>query len=73
MSKPKHKAELRSLTEEEGGGWLATFPELPGCISDGESPEEALFNAAEAERAWLAADEQFNPARSFIRDKPSDI
>lgn len=47
--------ELRPLTEEEGGGWLITFLDLPGCMSDGESPEEAIVNGRDAMAAWLAA------------------
>jgi antitoxin HicB len=47
--------ELRPLTPEEGGGWLITFPDLPGCMSDGESPEEAMANGRDALAAWLQA------------------
>jgi antitoxin HicB len=64
MNAPKNKVLLRPLLEEEGGGWLASFPDLPGCMSDGESPEEALRNAAEAESAWLAANEKWGRARA---------
>ena len=32
---------LKPLPEEDGGGYLIEFPDLPGCISDGETPEEA--------------------------------
>ena len=28
---------LRPLTQQEGGGWFATIPALPGCAGDGES------------------------------------
>ena len=55
MGTQQHRIELRRLTEAEGGGWLATFPDLPGCMSDGETPEEAVQNAREAEISWLAA------------------
>lgn len=65
MSSPKNKVELRQLTIDEGGGWLATFPDLPGCMSDGETPEEALRNAAEAETAWLAVNE--NGVRASLK------
>ncbi|MCC5863427.1 MAG: type II toxin-antitoxin system HicB family antitoxin [Gammaproteobacteria bacterium] len=47
--------ELRPLSEGEGGGWLITFPDLPGCMSDGESPEEAVANGRDALAAWVAA------------------
>jgi antitoxin HicB len=33
-------------------------PDLPGCMSDGETPEEALKNAQDAISSWIeAADE----------------
>jgi len=47
--------EVRPLTGDEGGGWLITFPDLPGCMSDGESPEEAIENGKDAVAAWLSA------------------
>src|ERR1700686_1315587 len=46
---------IRHLTQEEGGGYLIEFPDLPGCISDGETIEEAIANGAEAKRDWIAA------------------
>lgn len=44
---------LRPISEEDGGGWLAEIPELPGCMSDGETKEEALKNVEEAKKAWI--------------------
>ena len=35
-----------------GGGYLATVPDLPGCMSDGETPEEAARQAVEND--WRA-------------------
>lgn len=55
----QHRIELRQLTEAEGGGWLATFPDLPGCMSDGETPEEAMQNARQAEISWIRATEKW--------------
>ena len=43
------------LPAEEGGGFLATVPDLPGCMSDGETPEEAVSNVQDAILAWLEA------------------
>lgn len=69
---PQNRVELRRLSPDEGGGWLATFPDLPGCLSDGETPEEALHNATEAEAAWLEANRTWTgtvgkPARLVAR------
>lgn len=47
--------ELRPLSDEEGGGWLVAYPDLPGCMSDGETPEEAMVNGKDALEAWLKA------------------
>ena len=46
---------ITPLSEEDGGGYLASFPDLPGCVSDGETPEEALAEARDAFAAWSAA------------------
>lgn len=70
MSTPKNRVELRPLTETEGGGWLASFPDLPGCMSDGNTPEEALRNAIEAEGAWIAANEHWGKSRT---EKPARL
>lgn len=57
MSKPKfddYPFELRPLTKAEGGSWLITWPSLPGCMSDGETPEAAIENGKDAFAAWSA-------------------
>ncbi len=64
---PKNKFELTPLSENEGGGWLITFPDFPGCMSDGETVAEAIENGAEAEEAWLAAAEKWG------RPKPKSL
>ena len=70
MSAPQNRVELRPLADDEGGGWLASFPDLPGCMSDGETPEEALRNAAEAETAWLIANEKWGKSKA---EKPARL
>jgi antitoxin HicB len=50
----KYPFEIRPLTPNEGGGYLISFPDLPNCISDGETPEEALQNGMEALEGWIA-------------------
>lgn len=43
------------LRDEEGGGFLITFPDLPGCMSDGETEEEAIGNGRDAFESWISA------------------
>lgn len=45
---------VEPLTEADGGGWLATVPALPGCMSDGDTPEAALADGEGAIAEWLA-------------------
>ena len=49
-----YRFELRPLTEQEGGGWLITWPDLPGCMSDGETPEQAIEHGREVFEDWFA-------------------
>lgn len=60
MNKPRfedYPHEIRPLSREDGGGYLITFPDLPGCMSDGDTPEEALENGKDAFQGWIAAAE----------------
>lgn len=65
LAVPKNRFEVRVLREDDGGGYLITFPDLPGCMSDGGTVEEAIANAADAENCWLTADAKWSRA-----DKP---
>ena len=50
-----YRFTVQPLTEEEGGGYLIEFPELPGCMSDGETVEQAIVNGIDAMRGWIEA------------------
>jgi len=50
-----YRFEIRPLAKKEGGGLLVTFPDLPGCISDGETYDEAIANAREVFEEWIEA------------------
>ena len=52
--------EIRPLSEEEGGGYLISFPDLPGCVSDGETIEEAIKNGIDAKNLWIETSQEFN-------------
>ena len=41
------------LEPSEEGGYTAFVPSLPGCISEGDSREEALVNIKEAIKLYL--------------------
>lgn len=49
---PEYPVVLRPLAGEDGGGWIALVPDLPGCVSDGESADEALHNVKGAIEEW---------------------
>jgi antitoxin HicB len=51
----EYAARVERLADKDGGGYLATVPDLPGCMSNGETPEEALKNVQEAIGSWLEA------------------
>ena len=44
---------IRPLSEGDGGGFAIEYPDLPGCISDGSTPEEALKNGCDAVKSYL--------------------
>lgn len=45
------------LEEQEEGGYTVYVPSLQGCISQGETAEEALKNIKEAIELWLEPNE----------------
>ncbi len=55
MTKLEYSVVVEPLSEEDGGGFIAIVPDLPGCMSDGETPEEALTNVDDAIAAWIEA------------------
>ena len=44
----------RELIPDTEGGWFIRIKELPGCMSQGDTPEEALRMIEDAMRGWLA-------------------
>ena len=51
--KMPYKLEIIPDTEESG--YVASYPELPGCITCGETIADAVANAEDAKKAWLTA------------------
>lgn len=41
--------------DKDEGGFVVSYPDLPGCITCGETIESALANALDAKQVWLEA------------------
>ncbi len=44
-----------SIEQDEDGAFIASVPDLPGCVSDGKSRKEALKNVKDAITGYLAS------------------
>jgi antitoxin HicB len=55
LAKLEYTVRIDRLAYSDGGGYLARVPELPGCMSDGATPEEALNNVEQAIASWIDA------------------
>lgn len=49
LRRPYH----RVITGEPVEGYLGEVPELPGCVTAGETPEAALASLQQAMAAWI--------------------
>ena len=46
---------MEIVEDKDEGGFVVSFPDLPGCISCGETVESAVANAMDAKKEWLVA------------------
>lgn len=46
---------MEIVEDRDEGGFVVSFPDLPGCITCGETVKAAVENAKDAKRAWLEA------------------
>lgn len=44
---------LEIVPDTEEGGFVASYPDLPGCVTCGESAEQAAANAFDAKKRGL--------------------
>lgn len=47
--------KMEIVPDMDEGGYVASYPDLPGCFSIGETMEEAVANVQEAKKIWLEA------------------
>ena len=46
---------LEIIEDKDEGGFVAYYPDLPGCITCGETMESAVANSLDAKKAWIEA------------------
>ena len=80
----EYRITIRPLSKDEGGGYLVEYPKIPGCMSDGETIEEAIANGREALRDCIEVFQESGrkvpqpglhhstPFSSATRSKPSN-
>ena len=47
--------KMEVVADVDEGGYVVSFPDLPGCLTCGNTFEEAVKYAEDAKRSWLEA------------------
>lgn len=47
--------KLEIVADPTEGGYVASYPELPGCVTCADTIEELILHAKDAKKAWLEA------------------
>ena len=47
--------KMEIIEDQDEGGFVISYPDLPGCITCGETIESAMQNAKDAKREWISA------------------
>ncbi|MDZ7729718.1 MAG: toxin-antitoxin system HicB family antitoxin [Dehalococcoidia bacterium] len=55
LRRPYHIQLVRDETDDGQAGWVASVLELPGCLSQGDTPAEATEHIYDAMAAWFEA------------------
>lgn len=50
-----YPVEIQKVKEADGGGYFVSVPMLTGCMSDGETIDEAYSNIEEAKEEWFSS------------------
>lgn len=46
---------MEIVEDKDEGGFAVSFPDLPGCLTCGETEKSAIANAVDAKKAWFEA------------------
>ena len=47
--------KMEIIEDQDEGGFVISYPDLPGCITCGETIESAMQNAKDSKREWIRA------------------
>ena len=56
MKFEEYPIRVSPIPSDEGGGYMVTVPDLPGCFADGDTIERAIEEARDAFTAWTMAE-----------------
>lgn len=59
MNTYDYPLNIRPLDATDGGGFLVEVPDLPGCVADGATIEEALHEIKSAIESWIKTAREF--------------
>lgn len=45
--------KMEIVEDKDEGGFVVSYPDLPGCITCGETIESAIANALDAKKIWI--------------------
>ena len=46
---------MEIVEDKDEGGFVVSYPDLPGCVTCGETIEAAVANALDAKKTWIEA------------------
>ena len=72
----KMSYRMEIVEDQDEGGFVVSYPDLPGCITCGETIESAVANAVDAKKAWLEAagtDREAEATRQYLKELEADI
>lgn len=76
MSDVFYPVIVDELDESDGGGFVAYVFDLPGCMSDGDTPADAIENARQAALEWIDEAERLGrpvPAQHSAADHVQEM
>ena len=72
MSDLKYPVLVTPIKDNRGGSYLASVTNLPGCMSDGETPEETIEIVRDAIQCWIDAARRLGREIPQPSDRQSD-